>query len=941
MILVRTGILLLALVVLTLPCRPVLAQTLDGNLGDLINPNNPDDGNLTLRDGNPAVPLDLQVQNAICLRGITSKFNGQVGAGQRVLTAAEIAVVRAAIVKWESLFPGGLGPVTLCFVFDQSLDTQLGETQAEISGKSQKPVSCNIRFNSNVRFFVDPTPGQDGDMIPTGEFDLLTVALHEIGHALGFFGNLRVAPLIGRPSGGTAPLVCDGVQTRIVADPSTFQLHLDPQTVPNSLMIPNLPAGQRRTVDRNSIESLLLACIYGYDVVPEGAACNGARISGLNIGRVRNKLSRQLDGSLFIGLDLAFDAQDPFSNRGNPFDVDGDGVHQRLGVGVGESVFGLSDTGCETYLVCIDFGNDNENTVGLLGDPARPYDLSFTIESCNGVLPSAPNVTRIIDNVFNFEPSDIQFSFGPPTGPGGSPTRDIEFRVSSLRNRVVFLGEGPRNYNNVYNIFTRVVAMAEQSCSADEEVFGSLRLGQDPDIPPLLVEITKLVLPGMETTGDGTIDDNDAFMIDDFSFRPEITALPGAVVFYRINLDNASPVGPSSGNAELVSVTDSLLGGDITSDFGGGVGQRLPYGARPVSASYATSLLTDTLNIATVVADFDPNDPNLPATRVTTTDDAYVDVVTPDLECEISARRTIPGFPGRAVITLKVTNTGETDLELVTLDSTVLALLGFVPPAPFDLPVGDCREFLVSVPLPDEASCAAIGALDGVPDTVLDFEAMAAGQVKVVNDEPAVLGPDGNPVADFLQDHTCPGSFDLCALSICDDPVPSDVSGTKTVTGDFIEGGAVQYVIHLTNAALNDQPDLAGPELVDDLPEGIEIVSVMATSGMVQVDPVARRVEFNGVIPAMGSVMIVIDARVAFSTMGSTLCNQARIFYDGFGCGGNDVERLTDDPTVLGDEDPTCFTIPVAEPTEIPGLGELGLLFLALLFGGAVVLRRP
>jgi hypothetical protein len=110
---------------------------------------------------------------------------------------------------------------------------------------------------------------------------------------------------------------------------------------------------------------------------------------------------------------------------------------------------------------------------------------------------------------------------------------------------------------------------------------------------------------------------------------------------------------------------------------------------------------------------------------------------------------------------------------------------------------------------------------------------------------------------------------------------------------------------------------------------------------MVQVDPVARRVEFNGVIPAQGMVMIVIDARVAFSTMGSTICNQAHIFYDGVGCGANDVEGLTDDPTLPGDEDPTCFDVPLAEPTEVPGPGELGLLVLALLLGGAVVLRRP
>jgi hypothetical protein len=45
-----------------------------------------------------------------------------------------------------------------------------------------------IYFDVRRPWFVDPTPAFDGDdtgEVPAGQFDLLTTALHEIGHALG------------------------------------------------------------------------------------------------------------------------------------------------------------------------------------------------------------------------------------------------------------------------------------------------------------------------------------------------------------------------------------------------------------------------------------------------------------------------------------------------------------------------------------------------------------------------------------------------------------------------------------------------------------------------------------------------------------------------------------------------------------------------------------
>lgn len=59
-------------------------------------------------------------------------------------------------------------------------------------------VDINTDFNSNR---TDWYLGVDGD-VPTGQFDLVSVVLHELGHALGFTGSFSFDDRAGQPTSG-------------------------------------------------------------------------------------------------------------------------------------------------------------------------------------------------------------------------------------------------------------------------------------------------------------------------------------------------------------------------------------------------------------------------------------------------------------------------------------------------------------------------------------------------------------------------------------------------------------------------------------------------------------------------------------------------------------------------------------------------------------------
>ena len=151
----------------------------------------------------------------------------------------------------------------------------------------------------------------------------------------------------------------------------------------------------------------------------------------------------------------------------------------------------------------------------------------------------------------------------------------------------------------------------------------------------------------------------------------------------------------------------------------------------------------------------------------------------------------------------------------------------------------------------------------------------------------------------------------------------SGVSGTKTVAGSTIPGGAIVYTIILNNAGPGPQADNPGDEFIDVLPSQVTFDSASASSGTVS--NAGNTVSWNGAIAASGSVTITINATVNAGAFGQ-INNQGTINYDTNGDGSNDASALTDNPAAPGPADPTGFLI----AQNIPTLGPVGLFLLTI-----------
>jgi uncharacterized repeat protein (TIGR01451 family) len=124
-------------------------------------------------------------------------------------------------------------------------------------------------------------------------------------------------------------------------------------------------------------------------------------------------------------------------------------------------------------------------------------------------------------------------------------------------------------------------------------------------------------------------------------------------------------------------------------------------------------------------------------------------------------------------------------------------------------------------------------------------------------------------------------------------PQGANVTGSKTVAGDFTQGGTVTYTITLSNDAGGVQGDNPGHELTDVLPAGLTLVSASATSGTAIATVGTNTVTWDGSIAAGSDVTLTITATIN-AAEGAVVSNQAAFAFDSDGNGTNDSSGITD-----------------------------------------------
>jgi uncharacterized repeat protein (TIGR01451 family) len=144
-----------------------------------------------------------------------------------------------------------------------------------------------------------------------------------------------------------------------------------------------------------------------------------------------------------------------------------------------------------------------------------------------------------------------------------------------------------------------------------------------------------------------------------------------------------------------------------------------------------------------------------------------------------------------------------------------------------------------------------------------------------------------------------------------DAPPPVFITArTKTVASPpFVVKGPVTYTITVVNDGNSAQPNNPGSEIVDVMPSELTEITASATTGTATVAPDGT-VDWNGVIPAHGSVTLTIEAKVKPTVpLGTTVTNQATVHFDITADGTNESTLPTDDPALDESDDPTSFVV--------------------------------
>jgi len=161
-------------------------------------------------------------------------FQYAVDIWEGLITSSEVIKVTA---RWTVLSPGVLGSASAASVWRDFGGGAMPGTwypqalaEALLSGSLNHPDSSDINANFNSNF-PNWYFGTDGNP-PPGEYDFVTVVLHELGHGLGFFGSMSVSGGTGSWGAGTGfPFIYDRfaengsnqqlINTSIFPNPST------------------------------------------------------------------------------------------------------------------------------------------------------------------------------------------------------------------------------------------------------------------------------------------------------------------------------------------------------------------------------------------------------------------------------------------------------------------------------------------------------------------------------------------------------------------------------------------------------------------------------------------------------------------------------------------------------------------------------------------------
>jgi hypothetical protein len=176
------------------------------------------------------------------------------------LTPAEVLVIYHAIGDWQGLIFGGAGYVVDLYPihFGKAAlpSGQVGDTDTTWDPYSGVLLSSTVTFDANTSFFVDPSPWEDTEytagLCTSGAcagYDLLTVARHHVGHALGWTGHFapELNPGLINYMPANNGTLFDPSRWRVPLDPALTS-HVDTSVWPEDLMVPALPTSERRGI---------------------------------------------------------------------------------------------------------------------------------------------------------------------------------------------------------------------------------------------------------------------------------------------------------------------------------------------------------------------------------------------------------------------------------------------------------------------------------------------------------------------------------------------------------------------------------------------------------------------------------------------------------------------------------------------------------------------